>query len=252
MTTTNFYGVPPGAPLPDYINLEGLRDKLLAPRKIERDMHGYLVHPDYPICDEGTRADKFLEAFGIESAFVDMESDAPEALYEAYMTGADVSAWWPTPPEGDGWVLLEIYDTENGPYAMFARRKVEEPRRQRREPHFDFDFVAHLERQRVFSERIFGPGMRTKMVVDHIRKELVEIEANPSDITEWVDVILLAFDGAWRSGATPMQIAAAIEAKQTKNEGRIWPDWRNSDPNKAIEHDRSADTSTSSVGVGPL
>ena len=39
---------------------------------------------------------------------------------------------------------------------------------------------------------------------------------------------------------TPEQIAAAIVAKQTKNELRKWPDWRTADPNKAIEHDRSA------------
>lgn len=48
----------------------------------------------------------------------------------------------------------------------------------------------------------------------------------------------LAFDGAWRSGHTPEQIVAAIEAKQTKNEGRTWPDWRTAEPGKAIEHVR--------------
>jgi hypothetical protein len=129
---SNFYGVSPGAPKPDYINLEGLRDRLLAPREVVRDKDGYLVHPDYPLCDEGTRADKFLEAFGIESSFVGMEHDASEALYAEYLNGFDVNAWTPTPPAGDGWVLLELYDTENGPYALFARRKVEAPRNRRR------------------------------------------------------------------------------------------------------------------------
>lgn len=133
----NFYGVAPGAPKPDYINLEGLRDKLLAPREIVRDKDGYLVHPDYPICDEGTRTDRFLEAFGIESAFVGMEHDASEALYEKYLNGGEASAWTPTPPAGDGWALLELYDTENGPYALFARRKVEAPRNRRRAPPFE-------------------------------------------------------------------------------------------------------------------
>lgn len=104
-----------------------------------------------------------------------------------------------------------------------------------------FDLVAHLERQREFSLRTFGPGARTAGVCDHIRKELAEIEADPADLKEWVDVILLALDGAWRAGHEPANIAAAIAAKQTKNEGRTWPDWRTADPNKAIEHDRSAD-----------
>lgn len=106
------------------------------------------------------------------------------------------------------------------------------------------NIISHLRRQRAFSLHTFGPGTRTAGVCDHIRKELKEIEAAPADISEWVDVILLAFDGAWRSGATPEQIAAAIEAKQTKNEGRVWPDWRTMSPDRAIEHDRSSETDT--------
>ncbi|TDR82152.1 dATP/dGTP pyrophosphohydrolase domain-containing protein [Paludibacterium purpuratum] len=99
-----------------------------------------------------------------------------------------------------------------------------------------FDLIAHLHRQRAFSEKTFGPGARTAGVCDHIRKELIEVEASPNDVTEWADVILLAFDGAWRAGFTPEEIAAALGAKQTKNEARTWPDWRTADPNKAIEH----------------
>jgi len=99
-----------------------------------------------------------------------------------------------------------------------------------------FDLVGHLRRQRDFSLRTFGPGHRTKMVLDHIRKELDEIEADPLDLEEWVDVILLALDGAWRVGMDPEVIAAAIDRKQAKNEKRTWPDWRTADPNRAIEH----------------
>ena len=102
-----------------------------------------------------------------------------------------------------------------------------------------FDLVAHLTRQREFSLKTFGPGARTKGVIDHIRKELAEIEAQPDDIEEWVDVIILAFDGAWRAGWEPAKIVEAIVAKQKKNEARQWPDWRTADPEKAIEHVRS-------------
>lgn len=101
-----------------------------------------------------------------------------------------------------------------------------------------FDLVAHLHRQREFSERTFGPGTRTSGVCDHIRKELNEIEAKPDDVSEWVDVILLALDGAWRAGFSPEQIAQAVAAKQERNESRKWPDWRTADPDKAIEHVR--------------
>ncbi len=102
------------------------------------------------------------------------------------------------------------------------------------------DLVAHLHRQRAFSERTFGPGARTRGVLDHIAKELAEIAEHPGDLEEWIDVVLLAFDGAWRSGHAPEQIAAALTAKQAKNEGRTWPDWRTAPADQAIEHERGA------------
>lgn len=104
-----------------------------------------------------------------------------------------------------------------------------------------FDLVAHLYRQRRFSERTFGPGARTAGVLDHIRKELVEIEAEPNELAEWVDVVLLALDGAWRAGHAPEEIAEAIADKQARNEARQWPDWRTAEPGKAIEHVRQVD-----------
>jgi len=103
-----------------------------------------------------------------------------------------------------------------------------------------FDLIAHLHRQRKFSERTFGPGTRLKGVVDHIRKELVEIESAPDDVTEWIDVVLLALDGAWRAGFSPEQIAQALDSKQTRNESRNWPDWRTAPEGKAVEHVRVA------------
>lgn len=104
-----------------------------------------------------------------------------------------------------------------------------------------FDLVAHLERQRYFSAHTFGPGTRAAGIVDHIRKELLEIEADPGDLREWVDVIILALDGAWRSGATAQEIISAIVAKQAKNEARTWPHWSTMPADKAIEHDRSGE-----------
>lgn len=106
-------------------------------------------------------------------------------------------------------------------------------------PAAQFDLVKHLERQQAFSLDKFGPGLRTKMVTDHIRKELAEIEAAPYDLKEWIDVINLGLDGAWRTGATLKEIVEALAAKLTANEQRTWPDWRTADPDKAIEHIRS-------------
>lgn len=101
--------------------------------------------------------------------------------------------------------------------------------------------VAHLTHQREWSRETFGPGPRTAGVLDHIGKELSEIAAEPTDLGEWVDVIILAFDGAWRAGHEPEQIIAAIKGKQARNEARTWPDWRTADRDKAIEHDRTGE-----------
>ena len=101
-----------------------------------------------------------------------------------------------------------------------------------------FDMLSYLRRQRAFSERAFGPGDRAKGVVDHIRKELVEVEADPKDLKEWIDVVTLALDGAWRAGYSPEHIVNQLDRTLTRNENRKWPDWRTADPNKAIEHVR--------------
>ena len=98
------------------------------------------------------------------------------------------------------------------------------------------DLITHLHRQREWSLRTFGPGMRTLGIIEHIKKELNEIKRAPDDLTEWADVIILALDGAWRSGHAPAEIFRAITNKQKKNEGRKWPDWRLFSANDAIEH----------------
>lgn len=105
-----------------------------------------------------------------------------------------------------------------------------------------FDMLAHLRRQREWSEKTFGPGDRAKGIVDHIRKELCEIEAAPKDCSEWMDVVILALDGAWRAGFSPQEVIDQLVGKQAKNEKRIWPDWRTMPIDKAIEHDRTAGT----------
>jgi hypothetical protein len=78
-------------------------------------------------------------------------------------------------------------------------------------------------------------------VIDHIKKELKEIEADPDDLSEWIDVVILALDGAWRAGYAPVEIIDALVAKQTKNESRKWPDWRTAPADQAICHVKTED-----------
>jgi len=105
------------------------------------------------------------------------------------------------------------------------------------------NLVEYFERQIAWSRETFGPALRTKGVIDHIRKELNEIEQNPHDLSEWVDVVILAMDGFWRHGGKASDILLALVAKQEKNMARAWPDWRIMSEDSAIEHDRTRDIS---------
>jgi hypothetical protein len=116
-----------------------------------------------------------------------------------------------------------------------------------------FDLVAHLTRQMVWSKATFGPGARMDGVIEHIGKELTEVVSAPDahKASEWVDVAILALDGLTRQlwATNPnadahdiaRMAAEMILKKQSRNEHRTWPDWRAADPGKAIEHDRSKD-----------
>ena len=115
-----------------------------------------------------------------------------------------------------------------------------------------------LTAQQRFSFETFGPpGARspkdpTAGVRDHLRKELTEVDRTPHDIEEWMDVAILAFDGALRAGYTPLQVAAAFTAKNHKNSLRRWPDWRLAVPGTAIEHLRPGQTDHRAANLGPV
>lgn len=106
------------------------------------------------------------------------------------------------------------------------------------------NLIEHLIRQKKFSEEVFGPMIgpqNTEGLLDHIEKELEEIREDPTDLEEWIDVVILALDGALRAGWSPWLIAECLEYKQEKNENRKWPDWRTCEPGKAIEHIKEDD-----------
>jgi transcription antitermination factor NusG len=110
-----------------------------------------------------------------------------------------------------------------------------------------YSLANHLERQIAFSIKAFGPNKRTGGIIDHMKKELVEVANAPDDLTEWIDLAMLALDGAWRhvdrTGMSFTQVAELVQKtlteKLAKNEARIWPDWRELSEDKAIEHDRT-------------
>jgi hypothetical protein len=83
----------------------------------------------------------------------------------------------------------------------------------------------YIDRQREWSLRTFGNGPRRAGIIAHIESELREIETapKPDDLYEWIDVIILALDGAWRAGYEIDQILTAMRLKQKINFAREWP-----------------------------
>jgi hypothetical protein len=83
--------------------------------------------------------------------------------------------------------------------------------------------TKYLERQKEWSIKTFGNGKRTLGIIRHIEKELKEVEAKPNDLTEWIDVIILALDGYWRHGGNTEIIMNILQAKQDNNFTRVYP-----------------------------
>jgi hypothetical protein len=109
---------------------------LLQPAEVKRDEDGLWYHPDLPTFEGSDEADEsspnweeWKRQQGLEITWCALE-DEPEdhPAYQAYWVegSINISAWNPTWPDGEGWFLLEIGDTEDGPRAWFARRSVSE------------------------------------------------------------------------------------------------------------------------------
>ena len=102
-----------------------------------------------------------------------------------------------------------------------------------------------LETQAAWSRANFGPGQRQEGVLDHISKEIKEVRESNGDPYEWIDLVILSFDGLLRQlqheslispKAAAEKAVKMLLAKHQVNHMRDWPDWRTADPNKAIEH----------------
>jgi len=96
-----------------------------------------------------------------------------------------------------------------------------------------------IQRKKEHSLNAFGPNLTPTAIIKHIRKEIDEVEKDPNDLEEWMDVALLAIDGAWRVGYSPMLIATMLIYKFEKIKRRNYPDHSTLDPDTPIEHIRS-------------
>lgn len=100
-----------------------------------------------------------------------------------------------------------------------------------------FDLLSYLKAHNTWSQMAHGPGTRAEGLCKHIESEVQEIRKNPTDLGEWVDVIILAFDGALRAGYSPLEIGHGLSDKLKINEKRKWPRIGQDEPQHHIEGD---------------
>lgn len=113
-----------GAPVPLFAKDLGHERNFEVARLGMRDENGHVQHPDM----DGIGWDEFdmgtqLRALGWQSKTVSFEADADEDAQDRYSNSdsPDCSYWTPNAPEGAGWLMAAIYDTEDGPVALFVR-----------------------------------------------------------------------------------------------------------------------------------
>ena len=92
----------------------------------QRDDCGYWTHPDYFEAADGREQAApgefaaWLDANRVASSVLWMESDVTDEQLEALEVGdGDISQWNPTPPDGEGWFIGSIHDTEDGPICVW-------------------------------------------------------------------------------------------------------------------------------------
>lgn len=100
----------------------------------------------------------------------------------------------------------------------------------------DITMAQCITRQRDWALKTFGPGDHSEGLLKHIKKEVIEIMEDTSETEEWVDIIILAIEGAWRTGASPKEVVQWFDMKMSKNERRQWPDIGELSTGVPIEH----------------
>ena len=95
------------------------------------DEMGFFMHPDVPGEDESDDIATMIFEMGFELSLVDFDSDGDEGDVQSWWFSHDgltnenmksiMERWIPTPPSGDGWILVSKHDTEDGPSALFIR-----------------------------------------------------------------------------------------------------------------------------------
>lgn len=101
-----------------------------------RDEDGYAYHPhlDKFMIGEEHEEQRLdidaLKAAGFVATWwgLDADHDEGDPEFDQYwLDSQGPTLWQPGEPEGEGWQLVAVYDTEEGPYALFVRPTAVQP-----------------------------------------------------------------------------------------------------------------------------
>lgn len=105
---------------------------MIQPEEIQRNSDGMWTHSAWiAFCDgreyvPREEVDEWLADNGLEFAVIELEyepSDHPAFIAYFEYEDPDLHAWEPSPPTGEGWILLSIHDHEDGPVQVWVRPK---------------------------------------------------------------------------------------------------------------------------------
>ncbi|UZV40791.1 hypothetical protein 12Stean4476_00029 [Erwinia phage Stean] len=105
---------------------KGGRDSWLKPVEASRCSLGYYTHVDFPSNLTDEQFESWASTVGLDVAVEWMSNDPNyEELNERYGAGDnDILAWEPEKPEGDGWFIGSIHETdEDCPVCVWLRHK---------------------------------------------------------------------------------------------------------------------------------
>lgn len=107
------------------------RQALIQPLPVARDSDGKWTHPGLPSgmlyswSFENTQA--WFEAQQLERCWTAQADEVSAEQRDKWVKKGDFNAasWEPTKPFGNGWFMLSLHNSENGPVCWWARRMVE-------------------------------------------------------------------------------------------------------------------------------
>lgn len=103
-----------------------IEKKVFAPAEVQRDEYGQWVHPCIRWTREGFKTKEWLASHGIEITcdWMENEDNANELFAIQEKTGS-TGAWSPEPPTNDGWHMLALHGTDDGPVVWWYRKPSE-------------------------------------------------------------------------------------------------------------------------------